>query len=131
MRLNRTSAHRPPPVSAPGRAPARTSATPARPAPAGSAFAGLPRAVLAPAGLPAGRALPVPAVSGLPVLPTWRSALDSIWAALADEGTEGVELTRAGPRSASPASVGPSWPRRHPERDADEQARIAALVALA
>jgi len=53
-------------------------------------------------------------------LPTWRSALDALWAALADEGTDRRALTRSGP-----------GPRRHPERDADEQARIAALVELA
>ncbi len=53
-------------------------------------------------------------------LPTWRSALDALWAALADEGTDRAALTRSGP-----------GPRRHPERDADEQARIAALVELA
>lgn len=50
--------------------------------------------------------------------PTWRSALDALWAALADEGTDRGALTRPGPR-------------RHPERDADEQARITALVELA
>jgi RNA polymerase sigma-70 factor (ECF subfamily) len=55
-------------------------------------------------------------------LPTWRSALDLLWAALAGEGADGVELTR--PR---PGGRG----RQHPERDAEEQARIAALVELA
>ena len=58
--------------------------------------------------------------------PTWRSALDAIWSALADAGAEGGGLTRTSP--GSPGSAG--W-RRHPERDADEQARIAALVELA
>lgn len=56
-----------------------------------------------------------------PTLPTWRSALDLLWAALAGEGAEGAELTRA------PGGRG----RQHPERDAEEQARIAALVELA
>jgi RNA polymerase sigma-70 factor (TIGR02952 family) len=74
-------------------------------------------------------ALALPAVApGLahrPVLPTWRSAFDAVWAALANEGAEGVELTRAGPSSPG------AGPRRHPERDTDEQARIAALVELA
>jgi RNA polymerase sigma-70 factor (TIGR02952 family) len=55
----------------------------------------------------------------LPGLPTWRSALDALWASLADEG---VDLARTG--------AGGSGPRRL-ERDSDEQLRIAALVKLA
>jgi RNA polymerase sigma-70 factor (TIGR02952 family) len=69
----------------------------------------------------------VPAVVALspalaPPLPTWRSALDALWASLAS-GAEHVDLAPTG-------SAG--GPRRvHPQRDTEEQARIAALVALA
>ncbi len=71
-------------------------------------------------------ALEIPALGHLPVLPTWRSAFDAVWAALANEGADRAELTR-------PASgpLGSRAPHRHVERDADEQARIAALVELA
>ena len=75
------------------------------------------------AGTPALAALP--AIAQPPVLPTWRSALDAIWSALADDGGAGAGLTRTGPPSPG------DGPRRHLERDADEQARIAALVELA
>ena len=57
-------------------------------------------------------------------LPTWRSALDLIWAALAGEGTEGVELTRGGAGHPGPG-------RAHPVRDVEQQARVAALGELA
>jgi RNA polymerase sigma-70 factor (TIGR02952 family) len=83
--------------------------------------------------MPAAR--PAPAGTFAPLLgptayalPTWRSALDAIWAILADEGAD-VGVTRTSPGSV--ASAGPGGFRRHPERDADEQARIAALVELA
>ena len=71
-------------------------------------------------------AMPAPGGFGLPVVPTWRSALDAVWAALANEGADRAELTRA-----APGPPGSHTSRRHVERDADEQARIAALVELA
>ena len=108
MRANGTSARRLDPAPAPERLPALVSMTPVRLSPA-------PVLPGHPAG-PAGPAL----VHGVP---TWRAALDLLWSALAGDGTEGVELTRAAPG-------GSSGPAR-PERDADEQARIAALVELA
>ncbi len=76
--------------------------------------------------MPATPGLALPTLGHLPVLPTWRSALDAVWAALANEGADRAELTRA-----APGSPGSHGPRRHVERDADEQARIAALVELA
>jgi RNA polymerase sigma-70 factor (ECF subfamily) len=64
----------------------------------------------------------VPAyVHALPGPPTWRSALDALWAAMADDRSAAVELARAG--------TGGPGPRL--ERDSDEQVRIAALVQLA
>jgi RNA polymerase sigma-70 factor (TIGR02952 family) len=57
-------------------------------------------------------------------VPTWRSALDLLWAALAGEGTEGVGLTRGGAGLPGPG-------RTHPVRDVEQQARVAALVELA
>ena len=71
-------------------------------------------------------ALALPTLGHLRVVPTWRSAFDAVWAALANEGADSAELTR-------PASgpLGSRAPHRHVERDADEQARIAALVELA
>ena len=63
--------------------------------------------------------------SGLtPTLPSWRSALDAVWASLANESAAHVDV---GPTP--PGSLGPRRP--HPERDAADQARIAALVELA
>src|SRR5690242_20508837 len=106
MRSNRTSARRPTPVSAPRTVPAMVSL----------------RAALAPALAPA----PAPSLAPPPTpsLPTWRAALDSLWASLANESAAHVDV--------GPASTGPSGPRRgHPERDAADQARIAALVELA
>ena len=58
----------------------------------------------------------------LPGPPTWRSALDALWAALADEGAAAVDLAHTGTGGRGP---------RHLERDSDEQVRIAALVQLA
>ncbi|MGO4599007.1 RNA polymerase sigma factor [Terrabacter sp. 2RAF25] len=79
-----------------------------------------PAPVSAPRTIPAMVSVP-PALA--PSLPTWRAALDAIWASLAND-------------SAAPSQVGPPTgplgPRRvHPERDAADQARIAALVELA
>ncbi|WP_246111471.1 RNA polymerase sigma factor [Terrabacter aerolatus] len=72
-------------------------------------------------GLAAAAAAPaLPSLAHRPVLPTWRSALEAVWAALAGDGAELIRAT--------PGSPGP---RGHTERDADEQARIAALVELA
>ncbi|GAA2474955.1 sigma-70 family RNA polymerase sigma factor [Terrabacter carboxydivorans] len=81
---------------------------------------------LAPALTPALAPALVPSLTAGPALPTWRSALDAIWAALAGEGADGGGLTRV-----TPGAPGSAGPRRHVERDADEQARIAALVELA
>ncbi|WP_344066866.1 sigma-70 family RNA polymerase sigma factor [Terrabacter lapilli] len=112
MRANRTSAPLPRPVPAPGRAPARGLLTRTR--------LSLPALVLAHAGGPAVAGAGVPAYDPvLPGLPTWRSALDALWASLADEG---VDLARTGPGGPGP---------RRLERDSDEQLRIAALVQLA
>jgi len=61
-----------------------------------------------------------------PTLPTWRSALDALWAALTNESAEHVDVTPVAP---GPVGSGPR--RLHPERSAAEQARIAALVELA
>ncbi|NUO35340.1 MAG: sigma-70 family RNA polymerase sigma factor [Dermatophilaceae bacterium] len=59
-----------------------------------------------------------------PALPTWRAALDALWASLANDSAAHVDV--------GPTPPGPAGPRRlHPERDAAEQSRIAALVELA
>ncbi|GAA2019619.1 hypothetical protein GCM10009740_04790 [Terrabacter terrae] len=64
----------------------------------------------------------VPAyVPGVGAPPTWRSALDAIWAALAGDGT-GLGLTDPAPQGAGP---------RRFERAPEEHVRIAALVQLA
>jgi RNA polymerase sigma-70 factor (ECF subfamily) len=87
-------------------------------------------------------------------LPSWRSALDLLWSALADESTDALDVVGAvapGARSPAPPGTGGMPPttgglpvvpvmtggpeglgsRRHPERDAEHQVRITALVALA
>ena len=64
----------------------------------------------------------VPAyVPGVGAPPTWRSALDAVWAALAGEGA-GLGLTDSAPQG--------SGSRRF-ERAPEEHVRIAALVQLA
>ncbi len=81
---------------------------------------------LAPAIAPAGASAVAPVLSPLliPSLPSWRSALDTLWASLANDSAAPVDVGRA-----LPGAPGPG--RAHPERDAAEQARIAALVELA
>ena len=73
--------------------------------------------------------VPVPAAmpSGASV-PTWRSALDTLWATIADDG-DGL----AAGASRRGALLGSSSPRTRPggQRDEAEQARITALVELA
>jgi RNA polymerase sigma-70 factor (ECF subfamily) len=61
-----------------------------------------------------------------PALPTWRGALDALWASLANESAAHLDVG-----SSPPGSVGAGPRRVHPERDAESQARIAALVELA
>ncbi|MER7073394.1 sigma-70 family RNA polymerase sigma factor [Terrabacter sp. NPDC000476] len=89
----------------------RTSAPRPRPAPGPSPAA----AWTPPTPAPATPTTPAPAGAA----PGWRAAFDALWAAIADEGT----LT---------GGTGPGAGRGRPgERDAAEQARIAALVELA
>jgi RNA polymerase sigma-70 factor (ECF subfamily) len=102
MRSRRTPARRQPHGVAPGTVPA----------------AALPSPALATAAL--GGPLPGPA------LPSWRSALDAIWAALEDGATERFSLGGQG-GAGSPRGRG----TRTLERDVAEQARITALVELA
>ena len=64
-----------------------------------------------------------------PGLPSWRSALDAIWAALEDGATERFGI---GGQGGAGAPAGPSGRgTRTLERDVAEQARITALVELA
>ncbi|NUQ32538.1 MAG: sigma-70 family RNA polymerase sigma factor, partial [Dermatophilaceae bacterium] len=98
MRSNRTSARRPAPVSAPRTVPAMGSVAPAL-------ISSLARSIA-------------------PALPTWRAALDALWASLANDSAAHVDVGPTPPGSAGPR-------RLHPERDAAEQSRIAALVELA
>ncbi|MEW1954594.1 sigma-70 family RNA polymerase sigma factor [Terrabacter sp. NPDC080008] len=115
MRANRTPASRPRPVPAPGKAPARGR---------------LARAALhLPALVPATATAHVAAGGGVPAYgpvlpgpPTWRSALDALWASLADEGFGGVELARTGAGGPGPRPL---------EQESDAQRRVAALVHLA
>ncbi|GAA5031648.1 hypothetical protein GCM10023258_30010 [Terrabacter aeriphilus] len=93
---------------APGASPAAAWAPPT-PAPATPALATPALATPAPS-----RAAP-----GRRAAPSWRAAFDALWAAVADEGT----LTGGTGRGAGRGRPG--------ERDAAEQARLAALVELA
>ena len=64
-----------------------------------------------------------------PGLPSWRSALDAIWAALEDGATGHFSL---GGQGGAGGAAGPGGRgTRTLERDVAEQARIAALVELA
>jgi RNA polymerase sigma-70 factor (ECF subfamily) len=64
------------------------------------------------------------------VLPSWRVALDSLWAAIASDGDGlAAPASSAGPTVGSP--IRSSHPGPRTERDAADRARITALVELA
>jgi RNA polymerase sigma-70 factor (ECF subfamily) len=117
MRPRRTPVHRQPRGAAPGAFPAAVALHPALATGAAS-----PGSRLAPGGLP-----------------SWRSALDAIWAALEDgagdrfsgagAGGPGAEGSGAGGAAGAGGRGGRGT--RTLERDVVEQARIAALVELA
>src|SRR5690242_3041263 len=107
MRARRTPAHRLSRGAAPGTAPAAAPSSPAR------ATGVVAVAALGPA-------------SVRPALPSWRSALDAIWAALEDGATERFSLGGQG-GAGSPGGRS----TRTLERDVAERARITALVELA
>lgn len=126
MRANRTPASGPRPVPAPGRAPARGPVLPVR-APFTRVTSPVTRV---PSAVTPAHAYAVPASPAwVPArghrgdtLPTWRSAFDALWAALAGDGAGGLGLT-------DPAPGAPGGPSGQP--DSDEQPRVAALVQLA
>ncbi|MGW5240896.1 sigma-70 family RNA polymerase sigma factor [Monashia sp. NPDC004114] len=64
------------------------------------------------------------------VLPSWRDALDTLWAAIATDG-DGLTVPATGAGATVGSPIRSSRPGPRTERDAAEQARIAALVELA